>query len=104
MGGRPGCPVSSVCAVVRCRDSPSGRHLPPVGPWFARKSQPVSIAAAGELTPASPIVIAAAATTTAALRRKVIRVSLVRGVVQSHPPIVQSVERGLPRQPTEWLI
>ena len=105
MGGRPGVPVSSVCAVVMCRESPSGRHLPPMGPLhLAGQSQPVSYALAGELTPASPIVIAAAATTIAALRRKVIRVSLVRCVVQSHPPIVQSVERGLPRQPAEWLI
>jgi hypothetical protein len=40
------------------------------------QSHPVSAEWAGELTPASPIVMAAAATTIAALRRKVIKVSL----------------------------
>ena len=67
--------------------------------WMVRQplqSHPVSIEWAGELTPASPTVIAAAATTIAALRRKVIKCLPVIG---ASPPTVKCVEGTRASQP-----
>ena len=57
------------------------------------QSQPVSAALAGELTPASPIVIAAVATRIAALRRKVIKLSPLVRCPWLVPPSERSVCR-----------
>ena len=107
MGGRPAFP-SQACGVVgtsadRVAVSDLGSYL-----LLLRQpgqSQPVSAAFAGELTPASPIVIAAVATRIAALRRKVIKCLPWCGVPGwSHPPNLQCVgAEGLPSAHS-WLI
>src|SRR4029079_9406111 len=80
MGGRPAFP-SQACGVVGTSARPC-RGVPACGAYRLLwrqpgQSQPVSAALAGELTPASPIVIAAVATMIAALRRKGIQFSRV---------------------------
>ena len=108
MGGRPAFP-SQACGVVGTSARPC-RGVRPVGSYRLLlrqpgQSQPVSAALAGELTPASPIVIAAVATRIAALRRKVIKCLPWCGVPGwCHPPNLQCVgAEGLPSVHS-WLI
>ena len=96
MGGRPAFP-SQACGVVAGTLVRSFRGVRPAESYLLLwrqpgQSQPVSAALAGELTPASPIVIAAVATRIAALRRKVIKCLPWCGVPGwCHPPNLQCV-------------
>ena len=105
MGGRP----ESRLKRVKLWSAFPLRALPYLGvPGAVRhpgQSQPVSLAIAGALTPASPIVSAAVATTIAALRRKAIsRLPRCGVLVLSHPSNLKSVGAKGSKAAHGWLI